>query len=53
MSDLPIKLEGYLLCCKDILNIIRRDVAIFSGEILSILLLILSGPVALFGSRFE
>jgi hypothetical protein len=40
-----------LLMCKDILNIIRRGFAIFSGENLSILLLILSGPVALFGSR--
>jgi hypothetical protein len=36
------QLEGYLLCCKDLLNIIRRGFAIFSGEILSILLLILS-----------
>jgi hypothetical protein len=25
------------LCCKDLLNIIRRSFAIFSGEILSIL----------------
>jgi hypothetical protein len=31
------QLEGYLLCCKDLLNIIRRGFAIFSGEILSIL----------------
>jgi hypothetical protein len=27
------QLEGYLLCCKDLLNIIRRGFAIFSGEI--------------------
>jgi hypothetical protein len=47
------QLEGYLLCCKDLLNIIRRGFAIFSGEILSILWLILSGPVALFGSSIS
>jgi signal-transduction protein with cAMP-binding, CBS, and nucleotidyltransferase domain len=31
-----------LLCCKDLLNIIRRGFAIFSGEILSILWFIFS-----------
>jgi hypothetical protein len=31
------QLEGYLLCCEDSLNIIRRGFAILSGEILSIL----------------
>jgi hypothetical protein len=45
------QLEEHLLCYKDLLNIIRRGFAIFSVEILSILLLILSKPVALFKSR--
>jgi hypothetical protein len=31
------QLEGYLLCCEDLLNIIRRGFVILSGEILSIL----------------
>ena len=81
------QLEGYLLCCEDLLNIIRSGFAVFrlltdfvclynyefwlslykivrssvilllplfailSWEILSILWLILSGPVALFESK--
>jgi hypothetical protein len=45
------ELEGYLLCCKDLLNIIRRGFVIFSGDIVSFSLLSLSCPVALFGSR--
>jgi hypothetical protein len=43
------QLVGYLHCRRDLLKIIWRGAAIFSGQIFNLLWLIISGPDALLG----